>query len=70
MLGPPPLPRNLEAAIRDLDSTRAEVRASAIEDLVRHARLPRLGDTPGGFGRRRQQHVRAISHKACRYACA
>lgn len=38
MLGPPLLPRNLEASVRDLSSTRAEVRASAIEDLVRHAR--------------------------------
>ena len=38
MLGPPLLPRNLEASVRDLSSARAEVRASAIEDLVRHAR--------------------------------
>jgi hypothetical protein len=38
VLGPPPLPRNLEASFRDLDSARAEVRASSIEDLVRHAR--------------------------------
>jgi hypothetical protein len=37
MLGPPPLPRNLEAAVRDLGSVRPEVRVSAIEDLVRHA---------------------------------
>jgi hypothetical protein len=38
MLGPPLLPRNLDASVRDLSSTRAEVRASAVEDLVRHAR--------------------------------
>ena len=38
MFGPPPLPRNLEASVRDLGSARAEVRASSIEDLVRHAR--------------------------------
>ena len=38
MLGPPPLPRTLEASLRDLDSHRPEVRVSAIEDLVRHAR--------------------------------
>jgi HEAT repeat protein len=38
MLGPPALPRTLDASIRDLDSKRPEVRASAIEDLVRHAR--------------------------------
>src|SRR5688572_20599418 len=38
MLAPPPLPRTLEASLRDLDSTRPEVRASAIGDLVRHAR--------------------------------
>lgn len=38
MLAPPPLPRKLEAAFRDLSSARGAVRASAIEDLVRHAR--------------------------------
>ena len=38
MLGPPLLPRNLEASVRDLSSVRPDVRASAIEDLVRHAR--------------------------------
>jgi HEAT repeat protein len=38
MLAPPPLPRNLEACLRDLSSKRAESRASAIVDLVRHAR--------------------------------
>ncbi|MCL2725720.1 MAG: HEAT repeat domain-containing protein [Polyangiaceae bacterium] len=38
MLGPPPLPRNLDAAFRDLESARPAVRASAAEDLVRHAR--------------------------------
>ena len=38
MLGPPLLPRNLEASVRDLSSTKPETRASAAEDLVRHAR--------------------------------
>src|SRR5262245_60986695 len=38
MLGPPLLPRNLEASVRDLSSARPDVRASAIEDLVRQAR--------------------------------
>ncbi|MBX3227985.1 MAG: HEAT repeat domain-containing protein [Labilithrix sp.] len=38
MLGPPLLPRNLEASVRDLDSKKPETRAAAIEDLVRHAR--------------------------------
>src|SRR5262245_27548154 len=38
MLGPPLLPRNLEASVRDLSSTNADIRASAVEDLVRHAR--------------------------------
>lgn len=38
MLAPPPLPRTLEASLRDLDSAKPEVRASAIGDLVRHAR--------------------------------
>lgn len=39
MLAPPQLPRNLEASVRDLGSARPAVRASAIPDLVRHARL-------------------------------
>jgi HEAT repeat protein len=39
MLAPPPLPRTLDAAIRDLESARATTRASAIGDLVRHALL-------------------------------
>jgi HEAT repeat protein len=37
MLAPPPLPRKLDAAIRDLSSARGDVRASAIGDLVAHA---------------------------------
>jgi HEAT repeat protein len=38
MLAPPPLPRTLEASLRDLSSTKAQTRASAIVDLVPHAR--------------------------------
>jgi hypothetical protein len=38
MLGPPLLPRNLEASVRDLSSTKPATRAAAIQDLVRHAR--------------------------------
>jgi HEAT repeat protein len=38
MLAPSPLPRNLEAAFRDLASEKAGTRASAIADVVRHAR--------------------------------
>ncbi len=37
MLAPPPLPRTLDAALRDLTSSRAATRASAIGDLVSHA---------------------------------
>jgi HEAT repeat protein len=37
MLAPPPLPRTLDASLRDLDSDRAETRASAMADLARHA---------------------------------
>lgn len=37
MLGLPPLPRTLAAAIRDVSSKKVEVRADAIRDLVRHA---------------------------------
>ena len=39
MLAPPPLPRTLDAALRDLASPRGATRASAIGDLVRHALL-------------------------------
>lgn len=38
MFAPPPLPRTLTASVRDLGSAKPEVRASAIQDLVRHAR--------------------------------
>ncbi len=37
MLAPPPLPRTLEACLRDLGSAKADVRASAVADLVSHA---------------------------------
>jgi HEAT repeat protein len=37
MLAPPPLPRTLEASVRDLDSEKPETRVSAIADLMRHA---------------------------------
>jgi HEAT repeat protein len=37
MLAPSPLPRNLEAAFRDLGSQKASTRVSAIRDVVRHA---------------------------------
>lgn len=37
MFAPPPLPRTLEASLRDLESKKPEVRASAVADLVRHA---------------------------------
>src|SRR5262245_34055857 len=38
MFGLPPLPRTIAASERDVGSARADVRASAIPDLVRHAR--------------------------------
>jgi HEAT repeat protein len=38
MLAPPQLPRTLEASIRDLDSAKPDIRASAVNDLLRHAR--------------------------------
>jgi HEAT repeat protein len=37
MFAPPPLPRTLEASLRDLSSQKAPSRASAILDLVRYA---------------------------------
>jgi HEAT repeat protein len=44
MLAPPPLPRTLDAALRDATSARAETRASALADLVRHAQGRGLQD--------------------------
>lgn len=38
MFAPPPLPRTLEASVRDVASAKAEVRVSALADLVRHGR--------------------------------
>jgi HEAT repeat protein len=37
MFTPSPLPRSLEASFRDLESERAETRADAVRDVVRHA---------------------------------
>ena len=37
MFHPPPLPRNLEAAFRDLASKTIDTRAGAARDVVRHA---------------------------------
>jgi hypothetical protein len=37
VFSPSPLPRSLEASFRDLTSAKAETRASAIRDVVRHA---------------------------------
>jgi hypothetical protein len=45
MLSPSPLPRTLEASLRDLGSGRDTTRASAVRDLVRHAlRSPETRD--------------------------
>ena len=38
MLGLPPLPRTVEAALRDAEHPEARVRLSALADLVRHAK--------------------------------
>jgi HEAT repeat protein len=38
MWGLPPLPRNLSAALRDVDHAKRDVRLSALRDLVRHTR--------------------------------
>src|SRR6478735_5339794 len=49
MLAPPPLPRTLEAALRDVGSQTPRVRAAAIVDLVQHAQAQRslLGQATG-----------------------
>ena len=38
MFAPPPLPRTLDASVRDVASAKADVRVSALADLVRHGR--------------------------------
>lgn len=38
MLAPPPLPRKYDACVRDMSSAKAEVRASAAQDIVRYGR--------------------------------
>jgi len=43
----PPLPRNLEASLRDLGASRAETRASSIADLVRHSQSAGEGGEAG-----------------------
>ena len=43
MLGLAPLPRSLEAALRDAHDPKAAVRRSAVEDLGRHAATPESG---------------------------
>ena len=37
MFAPPPLPRSIEAAFRDVGSTKSDVRAAAARDVARHA---------------------------------
>ncbi|CAN5456949.1 hypothetical protein BH09MYX1_BH09MYX1_52270 [soil metagenome] len=37
---PPPLPRKFDACVRDFESKKPDVRASAATDIVRHARDP------------------------------
>ena len=51
MLGLPPLPRTLEAALRDLEHARPHVRLSALRDLVRLADGPMRPRALAALGR-------------------
>ena len=41
MFRPPPLPRTLEAALRDLGAAKPKIRIEALRDLTRHAEASR-----------------------------
>src|SRR5215203_2892794 len=63
MLGLPPLPRTLEAALRDLEHERATVRLSALHDLARlsegPARAPAIAALSGALLRDASAEIRA-----------
>ena len=66
MLGLPPLPRTLGAALRDITSKKPEVRGDAIRDLVRHAedsRAPVIRALEGAL-RDADPRVRALAATA------
>jgi hypothetical protein len=50
----PPLPRTLEAALRDVESKRSETRRSALVDLVRYSDTPERPAVVGVVGRMMQ----------------
>jgi HEAT repeat protein len=58
---PPPLPRTFDACVRDLSSTKADVRASAATDIVRHARPE---EDEGEDARTRRREALALLEKA------
>lgn len=70
MLGPPLLPRNLDASVRDLSSTKPDVRASAIEDLVRHAQTSSDDDGLRGHATKLLKERLADEHPRVRAAAA
>lgn len=66
MLGLPPLPRTLAAALRDVSSKKVAVRADAIRDLVRHAdeARPQVLRALDGALRDEDPRVRALAATA------
>jgi HEAT repeat protein len=59
MFGLPPLPRTLEAALRDVSHERVDVRRSALHDLVRLAEGPSRPRAIGALARALQADVHA-----------
>ncbi len=57
---PPPLPRKFDACVRDLASTKAEVRASAATDIVRHAKHPVREGEDGASTEQRAEALRLL----------
>lgn len=57
---PPPLPRKFDACVRDLASTKAEVRASAATDIVRHAKRPVREGEDGESTEQRAEALRLL----------
>ncbi|MGC4070329.1 MAG: HEAT repeat domain-containing protein [Polyangiaceae bacterium] len=69
MFGVAPLPRTVDAALRDAEAKRVDVRRSALNDLVRHVDGPRRDSVLEALSKRLSQdpdvEVRAFAALAC-----
>jgi HEAT repeat protein len=69
LFGVAPLPRTIDAALRDAEAKRVDVRRSALKDLVRHVDGPDRARVVGALGSRLRQdpdgEVRALAALAC-----